>query len=163
MPSSYNSRSAALDNNQPNWATPQPSPQPCATEKPTVEESPLPLPIIDWDYLHLICDGNEEFELELLQVFADDTTHYLEEMKAAISSQNFRALEHQAHHVKGASANVGLKTMQAIAAELEYQARQHQIEGASQRRHSLRTTLQEVKNFLAAKHVLGSATELRNP
>jgi signal transduction histidine kinase/CheY-like chemotaxis protein len=111
------------------------------------DRAPLPL-LIDWEHLHLICDGNEEFKFELLQIFVEDTAEHLAKLATAIATQDFQSLEHQAHHIKGASANVGLKTMHAIASELEYQAHQQQLEGAGYRLTSLQNTLQEVRLFL---------------
>ncbi|NJN92145.1 MAG: Hpt domain-containing protein [Leptolyngbyaceae cyanobacterium SL_5_14] len=83
----------------------------------------------------------------MIAIFTDDTLQHLIGIQTAIATQNFSALEHHAHHIKGASANVGLKTMEAIAAELEYQARHHDIEGAPYCLISLQNTLQEVKLF----------------
>jgi HPt (histidine-containing phosphotransfer) domain-containing protein len=110
-----------------------------------------PFPAINWEHLHQICDNNQEFELELLQTFIDDSEIHLEEMETAISLANFDSLEHQAHHIKGASANVGLDHMHVIAAELEAQARQQKLEGAQQRLSLLQQSLKDVQAFLCSQ------------
>jgi PAS domain S-box-containing protein len=110
-----------------------------------------PSPPIDWALLHQICDGNEEFELELLQIFLEDTKGHLDALEQAIATQDFTTIEQEAHHIKGASSNVGLTTMQSTASELELQARRQKLEGAPQQLMGLRATLQEVQDFLARK------------
>ena len=108
--------------------------------------------LIDWNHLHQICDGNEEFELELLQTFAEDAAIHLAAMAQTIADQNYPVLEQQAHYIKGASANVGLNGMRAIASELEIQARQHQLDQAAERIQMLQTDLQTLQAILITKH-----------
>lgn len=110
------------------------------------KSSELPL---DWEHLHQICDDSAEFELEILHTFVQDTDLHLKAMQQAISHQNFLALEQAAHHIKGASANVGLYLMQATASELEQQARYHQLEGGDDRLNDLQRSLEQVRLFLA--------------
>ncbi|UBF29532.1 response regulator [Kovacikia minuta CCNUW1] len=129
----------------------QPSKHPTQSPKAVVR-SPrscvLPNLEIDWNQLHQLSDGSEEFEIELLQSFVADTQTYLLEVAGAIAQQNCRKLEQAAHHIKGASANVGLKTLQANADRLEQQARQQQLDGAADLLLSLAKSLNEVQTFL---------------
>ncbi|NJP11499.1 MAG: Hpt domain-containing protein [Leptolyngbyaceae cyanobacterium RU_5_1] len=120
-----------------------------ATESNT-SHSPITLRI-DWNHLHAICDGDEEFELELLRTFAEDTQLHLAEMETAIAVQDFDQLEQQAHYIKGASANIGLMTVQATAIELEYQAHQKQLSDAFQLLSKIQHSLKEVQFFLTSK------------
>ena len=113
--------------------------------------SPNPMALIDWNHLHQVCDGNEEFELELLQTFADDVKVHLAAMAQTIAEQNYQVLEQQAHYLKGASGNVGLTGMHAIASELELQARQHQLEQAPEQLQKMQTDLQTLEAILMAK------------
>jgi CheY-like chemotaxis protein len=114
---------------------------------PTPKALP-PLPI-DWNHLHQISDHNPEFELELLQMFAEDTEQHLNQLEAAIATQDFPAVEQQAHHIKGSSANVGLRPMQTAASKLEIQARNHQLDNPIQQILILQQTLEALKIFLA--------------
>ncbi|MGA7932669.1 MAG: response regulator, partial [Kovacikia sp.] len=109
--------------------------------------SPLTLDI-DWEQLHQISDGSEEFELELLQTFVKDAEKSLVEIAAAIVGQDFRKLEHAAHQIKGASANIGLKLPRAAADRLEQQARQQHLQDAEVLFGSLTICLSEVQRFL---------------
>ncbi|MBW4694970.1 MAG: response regulator [Lyngbya sp. HA4199-MV5] len=108
--------------------------------------------LMDWEHLHQLSDGNEAFELELLQVFVIDTGNHLGTLETAIAQRHFYNLEQAAHHVKGASANVGLTAMAAIASQLEQQARQNQLhDSATTQLTQLKQALNEVQLFLATK------------
>ncbi|PSB27222.1 PAS domain S-box protein [Stenomitos frigidus] len=110
----------------------------------------LQFSFIDWDHLHQLSDGNAAFELELLHVFVADADDHLTALESAIARRHFCDLEHAAHHIKGASANVGLTAMSAIADYVERQARQHELQGAAEKLTQLQQILNEVRLFLAA-------------
>jgi len=82
---------------------------------------------IDWEHLHQISDNNLEFERELLQTFTEDTQSRLKAAAAAIAQQNLINLEHEAHHIKGTTANLGLVEMYEIADKLEREARDRKL------------------------------------
>lgn len=113
--------------------------------------SMVPLPLINWEHLHQICDGNEEFELELLQTFADDAQIHLTEMEQAISLCDYLKLEQKAHYIKGASANTGVTRMYLAATELENQARQQNLGEVTSHFTTLQNTLKELWTFLTGK------------
>lgn len=83
---------------------------------------------IDWEHLHRLSDDSAEFEWELLQVFAEDSSAYLAHLKQAIAQQDFWQIERDAHHIKGASANVGATSIETAAAAIEQQARAQQLD-----------------------------------
>lgn len=103
---------------------------------------------LDWEQLHQLSDNDEAFELELLHIFVEDAGDHLVALETAIAQRNFHDLEHAAHHIKGASANVGLVTMSAIADQIEQQARQHQLQDSAEQLTKLQQTLNEVRLFL---------------
>lgn len=107
--------------------------------------------LIDWSHLRQMSDGNQDFELELLKIFLEDTQYHLAEAKAAISLEDFWKLEQAAHHVKGASANVGVKTMQMAAAQLEQKARDRQLIGMAGLIDEIESPLAKIEAFLAGK------------
>ncbi len=104
---------------------------------------------IDWDHLHQISDGNEDFERELLQIFVEDTYDHLEEAQSGLLAGDHLAVSRAAHHVKGASANVGLKEMRAIAGKLETDAHANHLSEAAAMLAGLADLLQAVQAFLA--------------
>jgi PAS domain S-box-containing protein len=109
---------------------------------------------IHWDHLHQISDNNEEFELELLQVFIGDTQMHLTALKLAIEQQNLKQIEHQAHHIKGASANVGASTLIKLATQLEDQARQNQLQDEQRLLNDLEDALSQIRAMLKARNLV---------
>ncbi len=103
---------------------------------------------IDWEHLHQISDGNEDFERELLDIFVEDTQTHLEEAQTALHLDDYTAVSRAAHHVKGASANVGLKEMRTIASKLEADANGKQLANAPEMLAKLAELLQDVQAFL---------------
>ncbi len=104
--------------------------------------------LIDWEHLHQISDRNEEFEMELLQIFVEDAKQHLADMETAIATADYQNLEHQAHHIRGSSGNLGIFSMYKIATELEVQARQQHLDGALQRFTVLKEIMGRVKQYL---------------
>jgi len=104
--------------------------------------------LIDWDHLHQVCDSNEEFELELLQTFVEDTEAHLVQIEQAIARQDFTVLEQQAHHIKGSSGNTGVLPIYTTATRLELQARQHQLDDAPEHLVTLQNVLQDVRSLV---------------
>jgi len=111
----------------------------------------VPSLAINWDHLHQICDGSEEFELELLQIYAEDTRTHLDSLNSAIAQADFVMIEQQAHQIKGASANVGLTGLYATAATLEQQAHQKKANTIPSLVEDLWRSLQDVEAFLSSK------------
>ncbi|MGJ5627892.1 GAF domain-containing protein [Nostoc sp. CALU 1950] len=74
---------------------------------------------IDWEHLHQISGNDEEFELNLLQICVEDIKPRLEIIKVAIASHNFGQIAREAHHLKGATANIGATAMYIAADKLE--------------------------------------------
>jgi hypothetical protein len=95
----------------------------------TTEANSLNLQL-DWKQLHQFSEGNAEFELEILQIFVEDTLPRLAAIKAAIAQAEFGQIERQAHQLKGTSANVGATTMHLDAQKLEKLAHNQQLAGA---------------------------------
>ncbi|HEY9906086.1 MAG TPA: response regulator [Thermosynechococcaceae cyanobacterium] len=112
--------------------------------------------VIDWEHLHLLCDHSKEFELELLQTFVVDTqprllaiAAELAELPTGIVQPDFHHLEQEAHHIKGACANLGLVAMQQAAGQLERQGASQCLEQPLQHLSVLERDLSRVRSFLA--------------
>ncbi|TVP61152.1 MAG: response regulator [Nodularia sp. (in: Bacteria)] len=105
---------------------------------------------IDWEHLHQLSENNTEFELELLQIFVEDSQLHLEATKAAIATNDFPQLAREAHHLKGASANIGAIFIQQAAEKLEQMSHEHKCVGTTELIAELEGFIQEIKVFLAA-------------
>jgi signal transduction histidine kinase/CheY-like chemotaxis protein/PAS domain-containing protein len=103
---------------------------------------------INWNYLHQICDGNAEFELELLELFVSNTRSHLQALATAIAQGDTHQIEQEAHHIKGASANLGLILMQTTAAELEMAATQGRLAPAPRLLQQLQQSLASVQIYV---------------
>lgn len=106
---------------------------------------------IDWEHLRQLSDNSQDFELELLQALVDDTQAHLKSVESAIARSDFLQLEQAAHHIKGASANVGLLQMYVVAGNLEQKACQHQLAGTLDLVNELQTQLSQLQIFLKLK------------
>ncbi len=112
---------------------------------------------LDWQQLHELADGDREFEQELLQIFVSDTLAHLESLRNAIATQDCGKTEQAAHQIRGASASVGAVRVQAIATQIEQQARQKQLQGSDRLLADLETALQKVKLLTLAPSDVSSA------
>ncbi len=73
----------------------------------------------------------------------------LAKIKEAYSSGNAKLLQDSAHSLKGASGNVGAKTLQKIAAHLESVARSGRLEGGAELISALETEFPGIREKLA--------------
>jgi CheY-like chemotaxis protein len=103
---------------------------------------------LDLNHLHMLSDNSAEFELELLQLFIEDSWAHLVLLQEAIATHNLHQLEQIAHHLKGASANVGAKVMQAAADRLEVQAQRQQLKHSEVLIIQLQNSLQQIQDYL---------------
>lgn len=121
---------------------------------PTIEDYSLAISdlAIDWNHLHQLCDGNEEFKQELLQTFVEDTQIHLTILEQAIASQDGQTIAQEAHRIKGSSANLGLTAICSGARQIE-----QQLDGQSldnQTLAKLTRLLAELHRLLKAVRVL---------
>jgi PAS domain S-box-containing protein len=87
--------------------------------------------LIDWEHLHQISENNPEFELEILQMFVEDTQSHIEATKVAINNNDFLRFGQEVHHLKGSSANIGARSMNLAAQQLEQLAHNKERRGTS--------------------------------
>jgi PAS domain S-box-containing protein len=109
----------------------------------SLEETPL-----DLERLNAVSRGKVPFQQRLVQAFIENAQPGLEQMRQALQSNDFLTVEQQAHRIKGASANVGVRLMPDVAGQLEQQAREKTLEGAIERLEALERQLEQVKAFL---------------
>lgn len=117
-------------------------------EKSSDFVSNLTEPLVDLEHLEAICGGDLEFEQEVLQMFVEDTVENLEAARKALGKRDCEALGHNAHQIKGSSANVGVPSITAIASRLETQARQKNLVNAPELIDSLTELLAQVRAFI---------------
>ncbi len=92
------------------------------------------LEAIDWAML----DGLREFQAEgepdliqeLVGLFKRETPPQIEAIRAAITAGDAERLRKAAHSLKGSSANLGVRLVSALGAELEKKGRSGAVAGA---------------------------------
>ncbi|KAF3890136.1 MULTISPECIES: response regulator [Nostocales] len=104
--------------------------------------------LIDWKHLHQLSENDPEFELELLQMFIEDSRTHLETTKVAIADRDCQQIAREAHHLKGGSGNVGALAMQQAAEKLEECARFQEFAEASQVVDELEKCVCLIQEFL---------------
>ncbi len=115
---------------------------------------PINFPInfpINLEYLNQISEGDQEFELELLNLFIEDAESHLGAAITAIINQDYKALEREAHHLKGSSGNVGAQNMRELAYALEQESLKHSSEELNEKIIKLKSYLLEIKAFVASR------------
>jgi PAS domain S-box-containing protein len=107
--------------------------------------------LIDWEHLHRISENNPAFELELLQMFLEDTQSHLEAMKAVLNNNDFLRFKQEVHHLKGSSANVGAKAINLITQQLEQLVYDKEYRAISNLILKLEESLNRIQVFLMAQ------------
>ncbi len=90
------------------------------------------LPLIDWSYIDSIADGNEEFKTELMQTFFESMQQNFAQLEQAVIENNYYDIQRVAHIIKGASGNLGVLSIAAIADDLERIGRNQNINNAKE-------------------------------
>ena len=103
---------------------------------------------LDRNRLARISGGDRNFESELLAFFVGEAKNYLIRSREAIAKGDCSTLANLAHQIKGSSANLGLRLMPEIAARLESQALENNLEQASGFVSELEQILERVQAFV---------------
>ncbi|MEO1400851.1 MAG: Hpt domain-containing protein [Cyanobacteria bacterium J06635_1] len=109
-------------------------------------------PTFDWNQLAQLAGDDPEFEQELLGLFVTDIEDSLFRLVEAMDAQDAPTVEHLAHYIKGASANVGANALAEIAGQLEQHAQQSTLEQATPAIEVLKARCQEVKHAIALRY-----------
>ncbi|MCS6794074.1 MAG: PAS domain S-box protein [Oscillatoriaceae bacterium SKYG93] len=105
--------------------------------------------LMDLARLDELTRGDTGFQLELLQTFMEDAPSYLEGIKQAIASGDFKTLARRAHQLKGAAAMVAILNIPELAAQIELQAQGERLEGVSELTARIEVILDKVRAFTA--------------
>jgi len=104
--------------------------------------------LFDPERLQEISRGQIALQKQLVQAFVKHAQPGLEQMYHALEMEDFEMLEQQAHRLKGTSANIGVRLIPKIAAQLEQQARKKTLIRAKERLDSLKQQFEKVQAFL---------------
>ena len=116
-----------------------------ADQNPNNSES---LPLIDWSYLESIAEGDEEFKTELMQTYYESTSKSLEQLKQAIAENNYHMITRIAHSIKGASSNLGMISIAAIADDLQQVGKDQTEENIQEMFKKMQSLFSQIQNYL---------------
>lgn len=103
---------------------------------------------IDRDRLERISRGKVAIQQRLLEIFLESATQDIEALQRAIIEQDYLQVERYAHRLKGSASNVGVPALAAIANQLETNARQQNLNSASDQLQALHSLLQQVEAYV---------------
>jgi len=99
----------------------------------------------DW-----IEDYGEEFLVELIDVYLDDTPARLQQLRQALDGGDTETLTREAHTLKSSSANVGAMTLSTLARQVELAGRNGLTETLADDVVNLTAMFARVKSTLEA-------------
>ncbi len=121
---------------QPSAAVPHPTPK-------AVEEN-----VVDFqDLLDNICQGDREFAIELLEAFTVDASSNIELLQAAIQDGDSGQVKFYAHQLKGASGNLRVGGIEAIAKQLEMDSQNNNLAKSTELAMQIAEMLGQVELF----------------
>ena len=86
-----------------------------------------------FDELFANTGGDPAFLDELIDTYRADSLTLLEQMRAALATNDVEEFRRAAHSLKSNSANLGATTLSGLAKELEMIARAGTLDGAAER------------------------------
>lgn len=105
---------------------------------------------IDLKQLNQISDGDIEFEIEVLRVYIEDVVERIDKIRKEITTNDRSQIMREAHHIKGASSNVGAWQIQALAMQIE-KLDQYQLEEATEIIDDMLKKMKAVEQFIEEK------------
>jgi len=94
-----------------------------------IAEGPAHAPIFDFDELLARVEGDRALLGDLVQLFQEEAPRLTGEVRRAAGSRDFDALQHAAHALKGACANLGARAAARVALALETAGRDKDATG----------------------------------
>jgi HPt (histidine-containing phosphotransfer) domain-containing protein len=106
---------------------------------------------IDWEQLHQVSEDDPEFELELLSMLAEDVKIHIADLRQAVVDRDLAAIGHEAHYIKGASANVGIISLTTAAKQIEQLASAELLPEITPLITQMAIDLSQLETYLASK------------
>ncbi len=92
--------------------------------------------------------GDESLVKELMGIYLNDSTQSLNDIESALASNDVNLLRESSHKLKGSSANLGIKQVHRISAEIENLARANDLFTAKKLSASLFDQFEKVKQHI---------------
>lgn len=108
---------------------------------------PIPTPL-DGDRLAEVCEGDREFEIELLDEFLQSVPPLIGQVQEAVEGKDPDLLRRAAHTLKGSSSSVGATFVYQTSLALELSARENRLDEAGGLFEQLCTAFEELKAYI---------------
>jgi len=79
--------------------------------------------IIDLSYLIEVASGNNEFIVEMIDIFLAQTPGHVDELNTAIQAKEWKRIAEVAHKIKPTLSFMGVESAKDVMAEIEKDAR----------------------------------------
>jgi len=103
---------------------------------------------INLEQLKQISEGDIKFEIEVLQAYVEDNSKRIEGIREAIAAKHYLGVTQAAHHIKGASGNVGATRLIDLSIRLEKMQPQ-ELDLVNEIVNQMLEAMQDVKIFLS--------------
>ena len=117
----------------------------------TDAESPAESGFADLGRLRELAEGDSAILERLINLFLDDAEEHGQLLEDAIRSNDSKAVESEAHRIKGGAGQVGAQTLQELAAELERMGREAKLEHAEKTFEEYEREYIRVSGYLRAE------------
>jgi len=104
---------------------------------------------VNLDYIRETTLGDNEFLVELIDIYLGDAPVQLELLRAAVAQADVAAATAVAHRLKGSSGNVGAESLSALCNLVERASRQSRVEEITQMMPELEEEFSRVQACLA--------------
>jgi len=94
--------------------------------------------------------GDEEFLVDVLEVFLEETPRMLEATRSAVGSADAEGVERAAHALKGALLNISADSASLVALELERMGRESDLSGSGDTLAQLESEIDRLEQELGA-------------
>jgi HPt (histidine-containing phosphotransfer) domain-containing protein len=108
---------------------------------------------IDWEQLHQVSEDDPEFESELLTMLAEDVKVHIEDLRQAVVDRDLITIAHEAHYIKGASANVGIISITVAAKQIEQLAKEKLLTDINPIVEQMEIDLDRLATYLATRNL----------
>jgi HPt (histidine-containing phosphotransfer) domain-containing protein len=95
--------------------------------------------------------GDETFWVELMQTYLVDIEQRLSQSEAALREGNFEVVHHEAHTIKGSSAEMAISGMRELALVIEKLAQSGDLDSAAPLMARMRGEFMRLKVYLASQ------------
>lgn len=83
------------------------------------------MPVTDLNYLKEYSDNDNEFVIEMIELFLENTPDFLKDIENALENQDFDIIAKTAHKMKPSMTFMGLTNGKELCESLEYEAKNH--------------------------------------